>query len=404
MRIAYFTGTYASASDTFIRNEVVELRARGHTVETFSIRRPAGPGPASAEVAAEVAGTCYILSVPKFTLAKAIARLTLMRPARVVASLRTAMQVSPDGLRARSMHFFYFLEAVFLASRLLERKVQVLHNHIAENSATVAMLASGISGVPFSMTVHGPGIFFRPEKWALSEKIARAAFVACISDFCKSQCMIYSELDHWPKLKVIRCGVGREFEAITPSTPPATPRLLFVGRLCQEKGLPVLVEAIARHASEGGRCELVIIGDGPLMPYVRAFVDRHGLCESVKLLGWRGSREVAAQLASSSALILPSFAEGLPVAIMEALAAGRPVITTAVGAIPELVRPDSGWVVAPGSVDELVTAIAAVTTATVETLQLMGSRGAARVRERHGLTKEVDKLESNLRAIALPEQ
>lgn len=400
MRIAYFTGDYARASDTFIRNEVVDLRARGHEVDTFSIRRPNEPGPPSAEVAAERASTCYILSVPKVALAKAIVRTTLTRPGRAWRALVLAMRVSPTGLRPRAMHFIYWAEATYLASRLLERRIQVLHNHIAENSATVAMLASEISGIPFSMTVHGPGIFWHPARWALSEKIARAAFTACISEFCKSQCMVHSRLADWPKLKVIRCGVGREFERIVASPPPAAPRLLFVGRLCQEKGLPLLMEAMARFVRGGGRCELVVIGDGPLMPYVRSFVDDNGLRDSVKLLGWCGSAEVAAELAQSRALVLPSLAEGLPVVIMEALAAGRPVITTAIAGIPELVRPDNGWIVAPGSVDELVSAITAATSASVEALQAMGLNGAARVHERHALTTEVDKLEFNLRAVA----
>ena len=400
MRIGYVTSHYARASDTFIRNEVVELRARGHTVDTFSMRRPEEPGPPSPAVAAEQAGTCYILSVPKGTLLAAIVRTAASRPGPVWRALKTAMRVSPTGIRPRAMHLAYFLEGVFLASRLLERRIQILHNHIAENSATVAMLASEVSGVPFSMTVHGPGIFWHPDRWALSEKIARAVFTACISEFCRSQCMVHSRLADWPKLKVIRCGVGREFERIVASTPPEAPRLLFVGRLCQEKGLPLLMEAMRRFVAAGGRCELAVIGDGPLMPYVRSFVEANGLRDAVRLLGWRGSVEVADELSRSRALVLPSLAEGLPVVIMEALAAGRPVITTAIAGIPELVRADNGWVVAPGSVDELVDAIAAATGAAIETVRAMGSNGAARVRERHSLDAEVDKLESQLRAFA----
>ncbi len=397
MRIAYFTNTYARASDTFIRNEVVELRARGHVVHTFAVRKPNEAGTPSPDVAAERSGTCYILSVAKATLALTIVRTALLRPAAVARGLILAMRVSPDGVHARVMHLFYFLEAVYLAARLRELDLQLLHNHIAENSATVAMLAAEMSGVPFSMTVHGPGIFFHPQKWALREKIARAAFTACISEFCRSQCMLHSQRADWPKLQVVRCGVGREFEHVYSGDPPQAPRLVFVGRLCDEKGLPLLLEAVARNVSSGKACELLIAGDGPLREFVERFIAERDLSSSIRLLGWQGSNEIAALIVGARALVLPSFAEGLPVVIMEALALGRPVVTTAIAGIPELVEAGrNGWLVPPGSVDALADAIGEATAAPVERLRAMGDEGRHAVRERHSLTAEIAKLEALL--------
>ncbi|WP_326533325.1 glycosyltransferase [Pseudorhodoferax sp.] len=395
MRIAYFTNVYARASDTFIRNEVLELRARGHVVETFSIRRAAADAAVSAEVAAEQATTCYILSVPKARLAATIVRTAATRFGPVVRALALAMRISPAGLRARTMHVFYWLEAVYLAHCLRARGIELLHNHIAENSATVAMLAAQIAGVPFSMTVHGPGIFFHPRFWALGEKIARAAFTACITDFCKSQCMLHSDMRHWARLAVVRCGVGRQFEQLAQVPVPQAPRLLFVGRLCEEKGLPLLVEAVARLVQSGARCELAIVGDGPLKGYLERFIADRGLADAIVLLGWRDSAGVAQELNRSRALVLPSFAEGLPVVIMEAMAMGRPVVTTAIAGIPELVRDGhNGWMVPAGAVDALGDALREVVQADAARLDEMGRAGMRMVREQHSVGTEVGKLEA----------
>ncbi len=399
MRIAYFTNQYARASDTFIRNEVHELRARGHVVETFAVRRPIEGQPPSAEVAAERDATCYILSVDRWRLMRTIVATALRRPGRAFAAFATAMRLSPDGIRSRVMHVFYFLEALFLAAELRRHDIQILHNHIAENSATVALLASAISGVPFSMTVHGPGIFAHPEQWALREKIARASFTACISDFCKSQCMLYSRRDDWPRLKVIRCGVGRAFEDVAATPPTSEPRLLFVGRLCDEKGLPLLLDAVARRVEAGRACRLSIIGDGPLRGDVESFIAERRLGASIELLGWRGSDDVVAALLASRALVLPSFAEGLPVVIMEAMALGRPVVSTAIAGIPELVEAGvNGWLIPPGSVDALTRAIGDVVEAPIEVLARMGEAGRRAVRERHAISTEVARLEEQLAA------
>lgn len=397
LTIAYFTNQYARASDTFIRNEVIELRARGHDVRTFAIRRPIEAGIASAEVEKERASTCYILSVPRARLAATIVTEFLRRPGRVLDAFALAMRISPDGVRARVMHVFYLLEAIYLSALLHRSRIQILHNHIAENSATVAMLASAISGIPFSMTVHGPGIFFHPETWALREKIARAAFTACISDFCKSQCMLYSSRADWSRLKVVHCGVGRQFEDIVPTPPTPEPHLLFIGRLCDEKGLPLLIDAVARLVASGTACRLSIIGDGPLRADVEAFVNERRLETSIRLLGWQGSDAIVEALRGARALVLPSFAEGLPVVIMESMALGRPVIGTAIAGIPELVEPGSnGWLVPAGSVDALVSAIGEVIRTSSATLQAMGQAGARAVRERHSIAVEVGKLEDLL--------
>ncbi|MCI1004764.1 glycosyltransferase [Herbaspirillum sp. C7C8] len=394
MRIAYLTSVYARASDTFIRNEVLELRRRGHEVQTFSIRREAGDAAVSADVKSEQASTDYILEngLPRLL---GVTLLTILRsPGRVLEVLKLAHRTRAGGLRPALLHVLYLIEACYLARRLTEQKIQILHNHIAENSATVAMYASMLSGIPYSMTVHGPGIFFHPVAWALGEKVQRSAFTATITHFCKSQCMLFSDVQAWSRLNVVRCGVGPAFEDAPALPIPAVPRLVFVGRLCAEKGVPLLIEAVARHVSAGKPCELVLVGDGPLRPFIEKAMVSGPLAKVIRILGWKSSAEVRAEIECSRALVLPSFAEGLPVVVMEALALSRPVISTRIAGIAELVEHDvNGWVVSPGSVDELVAAIDQATSASVERLQEMGLHGAKAVRQKHHLGTEVSKLE-----------
>lgn len=394
MNIAYITSIYARASDTFIRNEVVALRQRGHTVHTYSIRKAEEDQHVSDEVRREQASTDYILSHGAAPLLGAFFAAMVGMPAALLRTARLAWSIRVPGVRGSILALVYLIEAAYLARSLKQRGVQLLHNHIAENSATVAMLASALSGIPFSMTVHGPGIFYDPRKWSLATKIKRSAFTVCITSFCKSQCMVFADQQDFDKLHVVRCSVTREFTGVAPLPIPEAPRLVCVGRLCPEKGMLLLVQAVARHIAAGGRCQLRFIGDGPSRKPIEQLIATHGLQDAVQLLGWQSSDVVRREIEASRALVLPSFAEGLPIVIMEALALGRPVVTSRIAGIPELVHDGvNGWLVAAGSVDELVAALGAVSTAAPTELAAMGQRGAEAVRTLHNLDTEIDKLE-----------
>ena len=233
------------------------------------------------------------------------------------------------------------------------------------------MLASELTNIPYSFTLHGPDIFFEPHHWRLDEKIARAKFVSCISHFCRSQAMAFSEPKHLGKLHIVHCGV----EPLRYHGTPQGEALLFVGRLAAVKGLPVLLRALA-HVPEA---TLTIVGDGPQRGDIEALIDALNLHERVQLMGYRSQDEVAELLSQSRALVLPSFAEGLPVVLMEAMAAGLPVITTQIAGVPELVKDrENGWLVAAGDEDGLRGAIEALLAAP-ERAHEMGRAGRATV-------------------------
>jgi glycosyltransferase involved in cell wall biosynthesis len=396
MIVGYLTSLYGRASDTFIRGEVRQLRRLGHTVHTYSIRRPDPSQVLQGEVAEEHARTEYLLDGPGRVLQMFLsaALVALRSPLRFLEAARLVWRIGPPGLAFRVRQAAYLLEASLL-SRLLRRDgVRHLHDHIGENSGTVAMLASLFNGTPFSMTIHGPGTFYEAERWGIGIKVARSAFTVCISDFCRSQVMVFTPFAHWDKLRIVRCGVDERFlaaEAVAP--PPDRPRLVSVGRLCADKGQPLLLEAAARLAREGLRFELVLVGDGPLRGEVEGLVDRLGLRGTVRLTGWVDTQRVREELVGSRAFVLPSFAEGLPVVIMEALALGRPVISTSIAGIPELViQGRTGWLVPAGSVDRLAEAMREALQAPVERLAAMGREGRELVVRRHDAAREATRL------------
>ena len=394
MRIAYLTSIYARASDTFIRNEVIALRARGNTVHTFSIRQAGIHEEVSQQVRQEQSTTDYILSHRRLFLMWEFLCLSCQHPGRMIDTLKLAYAIRPAGWKSLVMHLAYMIEAAYLARRLVYHRVQILHNHIAENSASVALFASCLSGIPFSMTVHGPGIFYDPRKWALAEKVRHAVFTVCISDFCKSQIMVFADPAYFHKLHVVRCSVGTEFTEGRVTPVPERSQLVCIGRLCAEKGMLLLIEAFAQHVAHGGKANLVLIGDGPLRPAIEAAIDTHRIGHVVTLLGWQSSDAIRTAIEESRALIVSSFAEGLPVVIMEAMALGRPVIATRIAAIPELVVDgENGWLVTPGSVAEILRALDTATAMSAESLQSLGQCAAQSVHALHDVTIEIGKLE-----------
>ena len=203
----------------------------------------------------------------------------------------------------------------------------------------------------------------------------------------------------WSKIHVVHCGVDDEFLLRPSLNIPAEPRLVCVGRLCEQKGQLLLLDAVAQLAAEGLQFKLVLVGDGPLRGEIEAAIARMGLQEHVEMSGWASNSQVRQHILASRAMVLPSFAEGLPVVLMEALALGRPVISTYVAGIPELVEEGrSGWLVPPGSVEALTQAMRCALQLPVEQLEEMGSAGAVRVAQRHNVAYEASSLAALFRS------
>jgi glycosyltransferase involved in cell wall biosynthesis len=392
--IAYLTSEYGRASDTFIRGEVEQLRRLGYRVHTFSVRKPGASELVSEEIRREHAQTVFLLEAGPLRLALATLRAAVAAPGRFFEAVRTVIRTVPPGIPRRWVRrVSYLLEAAYLAEWLAAKDVRHLHNHIGENSAVVAMLAARFREIPYSLTIHGPGEFDRPTLLALGEKIRGAAFVAAISEFTRSQLYRWSDPEDWPKIHVVHCGLDEAEWLVDAEPVPSRPRLVSVGRLSEQKGQWLLVEAAARLRAQGVDFELVLVGDGPLRPELERRVERLGLPGQVRMTGYLSSADVRRELLAARVLVQPSFAEGLPVVIMEALALCRPVISTFVAGIPELVEPGiTGWLVPAGAVEPLAGAMAEALAADPAELDRMGHAGADRVARDHNAATEAGKL------------
>lgn len=347
-KIAYLTGEYPRASDTFIQREVANLRALGHEVLTCSIRTTGAEHLVGPEQRAEHARTFKVLKAVRDPVTTIKAHWRWIRtPRRYVSALGLAWRTAPKGIKGRLYNLIYFVEAGVLAAKLADDGVTHLHNHIAKASCTVAMLVAAMSGIRWSFTIHGPDIFFEPHHWRIDEKAGRASFVACISHFCRSQLMCFAGPETWNKLHIVHCGVDPSRYAPAPDRSGV--RVLFVGRLAGVKGVPILIDAVARLADSYPDLTARLVGDGPERAALETEVKARGLQDRVVFLGYRSQTEVAEELAQTDVFALPSFAEGVPVVLMEAMAAQVPVLTTRIAGIPELVEDGvSGRVVPPG--------------------------------------------------------
>jgi colanic acid/amylovoran biosynthesis glycosyltransferase len=391
MRIGYFTNSYPRATDTFIRREVLGLRQRGIDVRTFSVRRTGTDHDVGPDVMEEKRNTYYILPVGPAKLIGANLSAFVNAPKRYIAALVLALKTRQPGVRGLVLQLAYFQESVVLALELRRQGITHVHNHLGDNSGTVTLLVSVLMRVGYSITIHGPHIFFDPTHWALREKVRYSRFIACISHYCQSQMMLFSDRADWGHLKIIRCGVDIERFRHNDVREKAS-KLLYAGRLAVEKGLPVLFESLRMLVDRGYEFELTLVGDGSDRQDLEKLGRQLGISHRLIFAGYASQDDVREYLRQSDIFILPSFAEGVPVSLMEAMACGVPVLATYVGGVAELVEPErTGLLVSPADSLALSKAIARYLD-DLELRQKVSRLGRQMVVTNFNLDTEVDKL------------
>lgn len=396
LQVAYLVNQYPKVSHSFIRREIRALERQGVQVMRIAARGW-NDGIVDVEDIQEREQTRYILQEGLARLFVAVLSAAARSPKRFLAALVLAMKMSRKADRPLPFHLVYLAEACWIVPQL--RHVRHLHAHFGTNPAEVAMLVHTLCGIPYSFTVHGIAELDRPEAIGLTEKIRHASFVVAVSSFGRSQLYRWAGRDHWPKVKVVHCGLERAFHEIAPVAIPTRPRLVCVARLSEEKGQLILIEAAALLARDGVEFELVLAGDGEMRRQIETAIVNLGLQHKVRITGWLDSAQVRAEIVASKALVLPSFAEGLPVVIMEAMALRRPVLTTYVAGIPELVLAgEHGWLFPAGAVDELAAAMKSCLATPESALEEMGNRARARVLARHDVDLEAACLAGFFRA------
>jgi colanic acid/amylovoran biosynthesis glycosyltransferase len=392
MHIAYLINQYPKVSHSFIRREIQALERQGVMISRIALRGW-DADLVDPEDQLERKRTQYVLRDGALSLVAAVLRTLLTQPKRLVVAAALVWRMSRRSERPFAIHLIYLAEACRIQLWLSAAGINHLHAHFGTNSAEVAMLAHALGGPSWSFTVHGPEEFDKSHQINLAEKVRQSAFVVAISSYGRSQLYRLIEHQYWGKVKVVHCGLDRSFYEVASTQGIRSRRFVCVGRLCEQKGQLLLLEAAKSVAEKRADFELVLAGDGEMRADIESFIAKNQLRSIVRVTGWIDSASVRDEILAARALVLPSFAEGLPVVIMEAMALSRPIISTYVAGIPELVHPQQhGWLVPAGNVKALVTAMLACIDTSDEALDVMGAAAHEQVLRFHDVDKEASKL------------
>ena len=390
MKIGYLMNAYPMTSTTFIRREIHAIEEQGVEVMRYAIR-PWAEELVDDRDRAEKEITFYLLVGRLGGLLLDFAREAVTNPFGLVRALKTWMRLWRNAGRDFVPHVAYLLEAVSLKRRAARDDISHLHTHFSTNSAAVAMMSKRLGGPEYSFIAHGPDEFVDWGRSSLDLKVSEAKFAVAISHYCRVQLARAAGMKYWDKLHIVGCGI--DVDEFSPSDAPfENAPFVSVGRLCPQKAQTLVIEAVAKVTTKHPELRVILIGDGETRAEVETAIARHGIEDNVTLLGWCDNARVRAELGRARALLLPSFAEGLPVVIMEALALGRPAISTYIAGIPELVDDGCGWIIPAGSVDDIAEAMQQALKADTETLKAKGIEGRRRVMERHDIRKNAKAL------------
>lgn len=390
--LAYLVSQYPKVSHSFIRREILALEKQGWQIFRLSTRgwdlELADP-----EDISERDRTTFVLREGPFSLAMATLRQMVFSPRRFFPAAALAFRMMRQSYRPFIWHLFYLAEACWIVPELKKRRITHMHAHFVGNNSELAMLVSALAGISYSVTVHGPDEFDKTQWSSLREQLGRAAFLVAISSFARAQVFRMLDYHEWEKVKVVHCGIDASFAELDAVTPSEANRLVCVGRLCEQKGQLFLVKAVSALVQEGRKFELILVGDGEHRCAIEQLIADNNLAGFVTIIGWASASKVKEEILRARALILPSFAEGLPVVLIEAMALGRPVLSTYIAGIPELVLPGkTGWLFPAGSEADMLDAIRACFDTPKGTLTAMGELARARALQRHDVTKETGKL------------
>jgi glycosyltransferase involved in cell wall biosynthesis len=394
--VAYVNQFFPLLTETFVYREVLALQRLGVEVVPFALRRPP-PGRLSEESRHLAAGCRYGIPFDWPWLVAGHAGFLARRPLRYLGTLAFVLTRRGESLRNRALTAVHFLLAVAMARDMRRRGVVHVHAHFAINAATIALVASRLLDIPFSFTAHNL-LFTQP--LLLREKIRAARFVAAISDYTRRYVVsLLPDEEVSARVHVVRCGLETgSFEPARRSPDGGAPLVLFVAQLAERKGVAFLVEACRLLHERGLSFRCRILGDGPQREAALARIRAHGLEQRVELGGPVFQEHLREHLAAADVFALPCVVaadgdvDGIPVALMEAMAMEVAVVSTTVSGIPELVADGvDGLLVAPRDARALAAAL--------ERLLLdpdlrarLGAAGRRKVRERFDVDRSAAQL------------
>jgi glycosyltransferase involved in cell wall biosynthesis len=400
---------YPAVSHTFFLQEIAGLRALGIEIHTASINPPDRPDELLSDAEREESRkTFYLKGQSTARLLPTLLRIAITHPGVALRGLTAALKLEPGHCTHTLYALFYWAEALLLGDWMRGKRLVHLHIHFSGPVASVGMLTSLAWKIPYSLTVHGPDEFFDQNETALPQKVKNAAFIICISEFCRSQLMRICSPDQWKKLQVIRLGVTPRLAELSTGDSQSYPagnegtglRVLCTGRLVGAKGQAILVMATAALKQRGHRLAVTLIGDGADRRVLEELVDATGTRDAIHFAGAQSHAQVLDSLREADLFVLPSFAEGVPVALMEAMAIGVPCISTFIAGIPELIRHEKdGLLVPAGSVESLTAAMERLILSVEERKQFRES-AREHVLEYYNLPKNLEKLAAAMTELA----
>ena len=283
-------------------------------------------------------------------------RQAIHNPGSYCRGLALACRMGRGSVPATLSHLFYFAEAVIAGRWMLEKRYSHFHTHF---SSTVGYLTRRIFPLTWSITIHGPEEFNDVAGFHMEEKVASAQFVVVISSYARSQVLRCCPPADWNKVVTFRLGVDGAVFEVRPAPITPVPEVICVGRLAPVKAQHILIESIGLLRTRGIAVRLRLVGDGPDRASLEAAAARMGLTSDVIFDGWRNQDEVRERYRMASIFAMASFAEGIPVVLMEAMAMGIPCVATRIMGIPELIDNGvSGLLVPPADAEALADAIA----------------------------------------------
>ena len=375
------------------------MRERGILVDVASINPPDRLRKDLPQVeATEADHTFYVKSGGLAGLAFRVFSIALANPIATLRGLRAALSLGDWDFKSRAFALFYMAEALLVGNWMKARALTHLHVHFGGPVATVGMLTAQAWKIPWSITLHGPDEFFDQDAFYLKEKIESAGFVICISDFCRSQVLRISPSLEDRRVEVIRLGV--DCAALRPSdarqahtqAQPDHLKLVCTGRMVAAKGHRILLEALALLSAEGIAFTCTLIGDGPERKFLESLASKMGIADRIRFLGAMAHQPTLAEVAQADVFVLASFAEGLPVALMEAMALGVPCVSTTIAAIPELIENRrNGMLVPPANSEALYLALKELA-GDAEFRRQLGQQARVTAEEHYNLARNLDTL------------
>jgi colanic acid/amylovoran biosynthesis glycosyltransferase len=338
VKLGYLVSQYPAVNHTFILREVIALRREGLDPCTVSIRRSdRRVEMLSTDEADEHRRTFCVLGAGLTYVMLANLRTMLFRPISYARALIYAWKLTRGTPKLLFTYSAYFIEAVIAGDYFERQGVTFVHTHF---SSTVLLILARIFPVRYSLTIHGPAEFADVVGFHMADKVAAATFVATISRYGSSQVMAACDPSHWHKIRTLRLGVDPQ--GFPPREVPSKRdgdalRLVFVGRLAPVKAQHILVETVALLSARGRKVLLDIVGEGPNRPVLEKLIEERGMAAQVQLCGACNHDKVSDFYRNSDVFVLASFAEGIPVVLMEAMAMQLPCVATRITGIPELI-------------------------------------------------------------------